>query len=94
VCGVDEPDRTEYQIETRRQTGRHGDRERGMEGQAVGYLYDGAQAVSMSLESVEAFDEELFELLEPCAVHSSHHLNTTHNKTHNSTHNTQHIAEQ
>jgi hypothetical protein len=61
--------------------------ERVIEGHDVGYLYDGAQAVSMSLESVEAFDEELFELLEPCAVHSSHHLNTTHN-------NTQHTAEQ
>ena len=52
-----------------------------MEGHAVGYLHDGAQAVSMSLESVEAFNEELFELLEPCAVHSSHHLNTTHYTT-------------
>jgi hypothetical protein len=62
-----------------------------MEGHAVGYLYDGAQAVSMSLESIEALDEELFKLLEPCAVHSSHHLNTTHNSTHQST---QHITEQ
>lgn len=54
---------------------------RGIEGHAAGYLYDGAQAVSMSLQSVESLDEELFELLEPRTVHSSHHLDTAHNST-------------